>query len=108
GVHFMLDIDGTIYQTVDLKDARAHATKANGRSIGIEIANMGAYAAGSSLLPLRQWYSKDPTGKMRITIPQRLGDGGVRTPNFVGHPARNQIIEGIVHRENLRQYDFTR
>lgn len=41
--HFLLDLDGTIYQTLDLKEMAWHAGKANGRSIGIEIANVGAY-----------------------------------------------------------------
>jgi len=40
-VHFMLDVDGTIYQTLDLRDQAWHATKANPRSIGVEIANLG-------------------------------------------------------------------
>ena len=44
-VHFMLDIDGTIYQTLDLKERAWHATTSNTRSVGIEIANMGAYAS---------------------------------------------------------------
>ena len=43
-VHFMLDLDGTIYQTLDAKESAWHATIANGRSIGIEVANIGAYA----------------------------------------------------------------
>jgi N-acetylmuramoyl-L-alanine amidase len=107
GVQFMLDIDGTIYQTVDLKDACAHATKANSRSVGIEIANMGAYSPSSSLAPLKQWYSKDSTGRVRLTVPERLGDGGVRTPHFVGHPARNELVEGIVQGNTYRQYDYT-
>jgi hypothetical protein len=42
-VHFMLDVDGTIYQTLDVKEAAWHATIANNRSIGVEIANIGAY-----------------------------------------------------------------
>ena len=86
-VHFMLDLDGTIYQTLDLKERAFHATIANHRSIGIEIANMGAYATGESDLALREWYKKDENGKTMITIPSRLGDGGIRTPNFVGRPA---------------------
>lgn len=106
-VHFMLDIDGTIYQTMDLKDQAAHATIANGRSIGIEIANMGAYPITSSPLPLNEWYMKDGTGQVRITIPARLGDGGVRTPNFVGRPARPEMIAGMVQGKEYRQYDFT-
>jgi N-acetyl-anhydromuramyl-L-alanine amidase AmpD len=43
-VHFMLDTDGTIYQTLDLKERAWHATTSNSRSVGIEIANIGAYA----------------------------------------------------------------
>lgn len=42
-VHFMLDLDGTIYQTLDVKERAWHATIANTRAIGIEIANVGAY-----------------------------------------------------------------
>jgi len=41
-VHFMLDLDGTIYQTMDLKERARHATSSNNRSIGVEIANKGA------------------------------------------------------------------
>ena len=40
-VHFLLDVDGTIYQTLDLRDQAWHATKSNPRSIGVEIANLG-------------------------------------------------------------------
>ena len=41
--HFLLDLDGTVYQTLDLKERAWHAGKANNRSIGIEIANIRAY-----------------------------------------------------------------
>ncbi|MHC4848226.1 MAG: N-acetylmuramoyl-L-alanine amidase [Planctomycetota bacterium] len=41
--HFMLDTDGTIYQTLDVKERAWHAGKANDVSVGIEIANLGAY-----------------------------------------------------------------
>jgi N-acetylmuramoyl-L-alanine amidase len=105
GVQFMLDIDGTIYQTMDLKDSTGHATKANSRSIGIEIANMGAYSGSHAAL--LQWYGKDENGKTRITIPQRLGDGGVRTKDFVGRPARDELVVGMVQGANHKQYDFT-
>jgi N-acetyl-anhydromuramyl-L-alanine amidase AmpD len=46
-VHFMLDTDGTIYQTLDLKERAWHATISNSRSVGIEIANVGASATPS-------------------------------------------------------------
>jgi N-acetylmuramoyl-L-alanine amidase len=105
-VHFMLDIDGTIYQTLDVKERAWHATTSNGRSVGIEIANMGAYrqVEGSAL---EQWYGLDAAGQTRITIPERLGDGGVRTPDFAGRPARNEPVAGKIHGETLFQYDFT-
>src|SRR5215212_6042090 len=62
-VHFMLDVDGTIYQTLDLKERAWHASSANSRSVGIEIANIGAYTVGAKDDPLDQWYRRDETGK---------------------------------------------
>ena len=105
-VHFMLDIDGTIYQTLDVKERAWHATTSNSRSVGIEIANMGAYrkVEGSAL---EKWYGKDAQGNTIITLPERIGDGGVRTTNFVGRPARNEPVTGEVQGEMLTQYDFT-
>ncbi len=44
--HFLLDVDGTLYQTLDLADTAWHARQANPRSIGVEIANLGAYPPG--------------------------------------------------------------
>ncbi len=44
--HFLIDTDGTIYQTLDLKEKAWHATIANDRSIGIELAQHGAIEAG--------------------------------------------------------------
>jgi N-acetylmuramoyl-L-alanine amidase len=105
-VHFMLDIDGTIYQTLDLKERAAHATIANSRSVGIEIANMGSYGTNEDI-PLDKWYRHDPDGQTTITIPARMGDGGVRTPKFVGHPARPELIKGNIQGRDLEQYDFT-
>lgn len=105
-VHFLLDLDGTIYQTLDLKERAWHATTSNSRSVGIEIANMGAYA-DSEKNPFDQWYAKDFDGKTRITIPAALGDGAIYTPNFVGRPARSEPVCGIVQSAELSQYDFT-
>ncbi|HLX65077.1 MAG TPA: peptidoglycan recognition family protein [Planctomycetota bacterium] len=104
-VHFMLDIDGTIYQTLDLKERAWHATTSNTRSIGIEIANIGAYAP-DKMEEFERWYKKDADGGVHIVIPGG-GDGGVRTPNFVARPDRKDLIEGIVQGETKRQYDFT-
>src|SRR5690606_13996805 len=43
--HFLIDTDGTIYQTLDLKERAWHAGPANGRAVGIEIAHVGATAS---------------------------------------------------------------
>jgi N-acetyl-anhydromuramyl-L-alanine amidase AmpD len=103
-VHFLLDVDGTLYQTLDLAETAWHARQANPRSVGVEIANIGAYAPGST--ELSTWYSRDAKG-MRITLPRRLGDGGVRTSGFVGRPARAGRQRGRINGRSLEQFDFT-
>lgn len=105
-VHFMLDIDGTLYQTLDLKERAFHATSSNTRSVGIEVANMGAYSSETNSV-FTEWYGKDEKGDVILKLPARLGDGGVRTPNFVGKPARQQLVKGNVQGRELIQYDYT-
>jgi N-acetyl-anhydromuramyl-L-alanine amidase AmpD len=105
-VHFMLDIDGTIYQTLDLKERAWHATTSNHRSIGIEIANMGAYAPGDTKA-LDEWYPRDAAGKAFIQVPAKLGDPMIHTKNFTGRPARPDPIRGNVQGQDLVQYDLT-
>lgn len=105
-VHFMLDLDGTIYQTLDVKERAWHATTSNSRSVGIEIANMGAYGQAEKD-PFSGWYATDQNGKTRITIPPRFGNGGIRTKDFIGVPDRPQPVVGEVQGRTLRQYDFT-
>ena len=103
-IHFMIDIDGTIYQTLDCKERAFHATRSNDRSIGVEIASAGSFA---SPVMVAQWYTKDADGRARISIPQRFGDGGVRTKDQVFRPAINSPVQGMVQGKLLRQYDFT-
>jgi len=98
-VHFLLDVDGTIYQTLDLRDQAWHATKANPRSIGIEIANLGAYPPGKTG-PLDEAYAVDAAGPYFV--------GRVRTPGFVARPRRPERIRGEVQGQVLEQIDFTR
>lgn len=105
-VHFMLDVDGTIYQTLDLKERAWHATTSNDRSVGIEIANMGAYRPGAKN-PFAEWYATNAAGATVMTIPKRFGPSPVRDPNFAGGPARPAPVEGMVQGETLIQYDFT-
>ncbi len=105
-VHFMLDLDGTIYQTLDLKERARHATISNDRSVGIEIANMGAYPPGN-MKPLDEWYQHDPAGKPFIKVPERLGDPMILTKDFTGRPVRAEPVRGVVQGIDLVQYDFT-
>jgi N-acetyl-anhydromuramyl-L-alanine amidase AmpD len=106
-VHFMIDIDGTIYQTLDVKERAWHATSSNDRSVGVEIAHIGSYPINAKD-PFDTWYQRDENGDAsRITIPSRMGDGGVRTPNFVGAPIRPQMIIGEIQGQTHRMYDLT-
>jgi N-acetyl-anhydromuramyl-L-alanine amidase AmpD len=105
-VHFLLDVDGTIYQTLDLKERAWHATTSNSRSVGVEIANIGAYPPAEKG-PLAEWYQRDSNGIVRIVIPGRLGESGIRTTNFVPRPARPEPVTGVVQGRELAQYDFT-
>jgi len=110
-VQFMCDIDGTIYQTLDLKERAWHATRSNSRSVGVEVANMGAYRPSESISVLKEWYAKDAQNHPIITIPKRfidrLGEPITYTKNFQGRPARPNLIEGEINGQMYRQYDFT-
>ncbi len=108
-VHFMIDLDGTIYQTLDAKERAWHATTSNDRSVGVEIANIGSFpvagpAAGKDLLG--RWYARD-AGGWRVTIPPELGDGGLHTRGFVARPARDGPIIGEVQGQVQRMHDLT-
>lgn len=103
--HFLLDLDGTIYQTLDLKERAWHAGDANDASIGIEIANIGAYSSPNDA-NLREWYRTDAQGPL-VAPPRWIVEPGLRTPGFTPRPARPDLIRGEVHGRTLYQYDFT-
>ena len=105
-VHFLLDLDGTIYQTLDLKECAQHATIANGRSIGVEIANIGAFPEGSPD-PFDRWYQEGPEGRALLVGPDVPQSGGTGGRAAVLRPSRPKIVKGMVQGERLRQYDFT-
>lgn len=105
-VHFMLDIDGTIYQTLDLKERAWHASSANSRSVGVEIANIGAYRPDSRDNPLDQWYQRDASGKRRLALPIYVRRGNLSS-DFVGRPIRDEAVVGEVQGRQLRMYDLT-
>ena len=105
-VHFMLDVDGTIYQTLDLKERAWHATKSNDRSIGIEIANIGAYAVEGRSKTLNEWYQPDETGKVKIVLPAYIR-GQEHLKGKVFRPRKNEPVIGTVRDTKYAQYDYT-
>jgi N-acetyl-anhydromuramyl-L-alanine amidase AmpD len=105
-VQFMLDIDGTIYQTMDLKEGAWHATKANSRSVGVEIANIGATAPGRSDA-FGRWYAKGPDGHTHITVPGGVESAHLKNPKASLRPSEDKPIVGVVQGRELEQYDLT-
>lgn len=105
-VHFLLDLDGTIYQTLDVRERAWHATKANHRSVGIEIANIGAYPSPDAR-PLESWYATGPDGRTLITLPGYVGDGGIREPKLAQRPSRSLPVAGEIHGQTFYMYDLT-
>lgn len=94
--HFLIDVDGTIYQTLDLRERGWHATIANERSIGIEIAQIGAFPPAEAAT-LTRWYESDPAGGVRLKT---------RLPGTF-RPLRPELIRGEIQGRDLIQYDFT-
>lgn len=106
-VHFMLDVDGTIYQTLDLKEGAWHATIANARSIGIEIANIGAYPLEGPD-PFALWYRREDAAGTRIRLPDGEHQGKALGPDWIPRPVRADPVVGEIQGQTLRQYDLTR
>ncbi|MFN0134967.1 MAG: N-acetylmuramoyl-L-alanine amidase [Phycisphaerae bacterium] len=108
-VQFMIDVDGTIYQTLDVKERAWHASQANDRAVGVEIANIGAYSDKEleKKNVLDEWYDLDARGRPFVVFPSWMRQTGIRTTNFVARPARTAPIVGTIHGRELRQYDYT-
>ncbi|MCK5943700.1 MAG: N-acetylmuramoyl-L-alanine amidase [Planctomycetes bacterium] len=104
-VHFMLDVDGTIYQTLDVRDKAWHATIANNEAVGVEIAHPGAWLSPLNA-DMRRWYAKDDDG-WYMKFPAWMSETGVRTPGFVPRPARPEFVSGVVQGKEYHQFDFT-
>jgi N-acetylmuramoyl-L-alanine amidase len=108
-VHFMIDVDGTIYQTLDLADTAWHASQVNWRSVGVEIANIGSYSIDDKkgMATLDEWYPSDGDGPY-VRYPAFMKETGIRTPDFVARPARRERVIGPMQNTTRAQFDFTR
>ena len=107
-VHFLLDVDGTIYQTLDLRERAWHAGRHNTRSVGVEIANIGSrpITDAKGLAEIDAWYERDERG-LRLDPPDWVNMDSVATPGFVGYSAQAERIQGWIQGHERAQYDFT-
>lgn len=106
--HFLLDVDGTIYQTLDLALRARHAGGVNDRSVGVEIAHPGPLELTRNLSD-RYTHETDAAGDPDGLVRFDLGPlaPGVRTPDFVVRPARPAPISGPIHGRTYTMYDYT-
>lgn len=103
-VHFLLDVDGTIYQTLDLTARARHATIANDRSVGVEIAQIGAWPRYADIAP---WYVRDSGGQLRIAFPEACRPTGIRTPGFIARPAFEAPLAEALNGRTVHQHAYT-
>jgi N-acetyl-anhydromuramyl-L-alanine amidase AmpD len=103
-VHFMLDLDGTVYQTLDLRERAFHAKDVNDESVGVEIANVGAMSTPKLL---EAWYGRDDSGRVRNLFPPDKRLGEQRRADVVPRPARQELVGGTIQAARLVQWDFT-
>tara|TARA_R100000900_G_scaffold82504_1_gene64653 strand:+ start:3050 stop:3970 length:921 start_codon:yes stop_codon:yes gene_type:complete len=88
-VHFLIDNDGTIYQTLDLQHAAWHAgsTRTNRPSVGVEISN--AYYP-----KYQNWYKKQDFGERPI-IDDAWVHGEMLDPFTGFYPAQLEAAEAL-------------
>jgi len=98
--HFLLDLDGTVYQTLDLKERAWHAGSANDTSVGIEIAHIGTSGTveGADL-----WYIEGSDG-IQVDPEKLVGES---VEGFEARPTRAGIFSGTIHDRLYFQRDFT-
>lgn len=88
-VHFLIDNDGTIYQTMDLQHVGWHAgsRKINAKSIGVEISN--AYD-----LKWQSWYKKNGFGE-RAIVEDAYVHGKRLRPHLDFYPAQIEALQAL-------------
>ena len=93
-VHFLIDNDGTIYQTMDMNDVAYHAgsRKWNDASIGVEISN--AY-----YLQHQDWYVKQGLGK-RPVMRDAVVHGQKLDPFLGFYPQQIQALRALMRAVN--------
>ncbi|HEY6036700.1 MAG TPA: N-acetylmuramoyl-L-alanine amidase, partial [Kofleriaceae bacterium] len=75
-VHFLLDNDGTIYQTIDLGLMAYHASEWNIDSIGIEMCNKG------DAIQFPNWYESGKYGPKRDVKTIKINNHAIRAYDY--------------------------
>ncbi len=114
GSHFYLDLDGTLYQTLDLywktNTAAGDDGQANERTVHVEMANLSweALADESTLYPISEDQYHLAHGRWVLKLP---GKYRLHRPDFVASPARAHKQRGYLSRRVngrvVRMWDFT-
>ena len=100
-VHFMLDVDGTIHQTLDLEHRARHAGTANDFSVGIEIAHIGCYPPKDRAKWVKYYV---PIGDYwQLEIPLSLGP----PPGGPFLTARPGVFTGTINGGHYEMPDYT-
>ena len=88
-VHFLIDNDGTIYQTMDLQHIGWHAgsSKINAKSIGVEISN--AYD-----LKWQKWYKKNGFGERPVVTDAEV-HGKTLSPHLGFYPVQIEALQAL-------------
>ena len=88
-VHFLIDNDGTIYQTMDLQHIAWHAgvSKINNLSVGVEISN--AYD-----LKWQQWYKKNGFGERPVVTDAEV-HGKTLKPHLGFYPVQLEALKAL-------------
>tara|TARA_R110000824_G_scaffold143593_2_gene311299 strand:- start:5656 stop:6588 length:933 start_codon:yes stop_codon:yes gene_type:complete len=110
-VHFLIDNDGTIYQTLDMQHAAWHAgsSRTNRPSVGVEITN--AYYT-----KYQEWYEKNGYGPRPI-VEEAWVHGKELSPFLDFYPAQLKALKalweaihtatGIPYKTPVNQFDKT-
>jgi len=86
-VHFLIDNDGTIYQTLDTTHIAWHASSANNHSVGVEITN--AY-----YLKYQDWYKRKGFGERPILTDSHV-NGKKLKPHLGFYPIQIEALKAL-------------
>jgi len=89
--HFLIDNDGTIYQTLDLAYCGFHASEFNPISIGVELANRGD--ANGPIGKFKEFYRNTPWYAKRPTKPIQIHGSKILAYDFT--PEQYAALSGL-------------